>query len=117
MPYIDSFVVPVPKANLEKYRALAELARSVWLAHGALSYSEWLADDAPAGEVTSFPRSVQLADDEVVIVAYVTYASREERDRVNEAVMKDPRMNMDDPTAFPFDGKRMFWGGFKAFVG
>ena len=30
-------------------------------------------------------------------------------------VMADPRMKM-DPAAMPFDGKRMFWGGFKTFI-
>jgi uncharacterized protein YbaA (DUF1428 family) len=31
--------------------------------------------------------------------------------------MKDPRLaKMMDPESLPFDGKRMFWGGFRAFV-
>ena len=31
--------------------------------------------------------------------------------------MKDKRLaNMMDPKAMPFDGKRMFWGGFKEAV-
>ena len=31
--------------------------------------------------------------------------------------MKDPRIaNMMDPKDMPFDGKRMFWGGFKVAV-
>jgi len=30
-------------------------------------------------------------------------------------VMNDPRWQM-DMQAMPFDGKRMFWGGFKSFV-
>jgi uncharacterized protein YbaA (DUF1428 family) len=29
--------------------------------------------------------------------------------------MKDERMKM-DPASFPFDGARMFWGGFKPVV-
>jgi uncharacterized protein YbaA (DUF1428 family) len=31
--------------------------------------------------------------------------------------MKDPRIaGMMNPAALPFDGKRMFWGGFKSLV-
>jgi uncharacterized protein YbaA (DUF1428 family) len=29
--------------------------------------------------------------------------------------MADPAMKM-DPKSYPFDGKRMFWGGFKPLV-
>ena len=37
-------------------------------------------------------------------------------DRVNEQVVKDPRIANMDPKSMPFDSKRMFWGGFKVFV-
>jgi uncharacterized protein YbaA (DUF1428 family) len=43
--------------------------------------------------------------------------SRKHRDQVNAKVMKGPRLaKMMDPKALPFDGKRMFWGGFKVVV-
>lgn len=115
--YVDGFVLPVPKANVEKYREMAKLAGSVWLDHGALEYVECIADDVKPGKVTSFPQSVQLKDDEAVVFAWIVYESREARDRINEKVMKDPRLaNMMDPQAMPFDGKRMFWGGFEKLV-
>jgi uncharacterized protein YbaA (DUF1428 family) len=45
------------------------------------------------------------------------YKSRAQRDRVNKAVMKDPRLaDMMNPKNLPFDGNRMFWGGFKVLV-
>jgi uncharacterized protein YbaA (DUF1428 family) len=60
---------------------------------------------------------VQLKDDEVVFFSWIVYNSREERDAVNDKVMKDPRMAaMMSPESMPFDGKRMFWGGFESFV-
>src|SRR5687768_13200245 len=67
MAYVDGFVVPVPKANLSRYREYAELAAKVWKEHGALDYKEWIADDVPPGKLTSFPQAVQLKDDEVVV--------------------------------------------------
>jgi uncharacterized protein YbaA (DUF1428 family) len=114
--YVDGFVLPVPKANVEKYRAIAEMASKVWREHGALEYVECVADDVKPGELTSFPQSVHLKEDETVVFAWIVYESRQERDRINEAVMKDPRMTCMDPTTMPFDGKRMFWGGFKPIV-
>jgi PhnB protein len=115
--YTDIFVVPVPKARAADYRTLAETAEAVWREHGALSYVEVEADDVQPGKWTSFPRSVDLKDDEFVIVALISYRSRAHRDEVNAKAMADPRMKQFDPKSLPLDGRRMFWGGFKPFVG
>ena len=114
--YVDGFVLPLPKRNVEAYRKMAELAAEVWRDHGALEYVECIADDVKPGEVTSFPQSVRLEADETVVFAWIVYESREARDRINEAVMKDTRLTGMDPQAMPFDGKRMFWGGFQELV-
>jgi len=115
MPYVDGFIVPVPKAKLADYKAVAEKARDVWMELGALSYVEAVADDVPVGELTSFPRAVQLTDDEVVVFSWITYESREARDSINQKVMADPRMK-DGMENCPFDGKRLVYGGFTTFV-
>lgn len=115
MPYVDGFVVPVPKDKIEAYRALAERAGAVWREHGALEFRECIADDVKAGELTSFPQAVQLKEDETVFFSWIVYNSREERDVINEKVMNDPRLK-DTMESMPFDGKRMFWGGFQTFV-
>jgi uncharacterized protein YbaA (DUF1428 family) len=115
MAYVDGFVLAVPKARFEDYRALATLAAEVWKERGALSYVECLADDVPYGTLTSFPRAVQATEDEVVVFAWITYASREHRDAVNAQVMADPRMDH-DASQMPFDGRRLIFGGFQAFV-
>jgi len=115
--YVDGYVVPVPKKNVEAYRSMAQKAGKVWRDHGALEYIECVADDVKPGKVTSFPQSVKLKPGETVVFAYIVYKSRTQRDRVNAKVMKDPRLaNMMDPKAMPFDAKRMFWGGFKVMV-
>jgi len=115
--YVDGFVLPVPKDNVEAYRRIAEAAGEIWKDHGALSYWECVADDVKPGEITSFPQAVQLKEDETVVFAWIVYASRDERDRINAAVMEDPRMkNMMDPKSMPFDARRMFWGGFRSIV-
>jgi uncharacterized protein YbaA (DUF1428 family) len=114
--YIDGFVVPVPKDQLAAYRRIARIAGKVWREHGALEYVECVADDVKPGKRTSFPQSVKLKDGEVVMFSYIVYKSRKHRDQVNKKVMADPRIASMDPKTMPFDGKRMFWGGFKAFV-
>jgi uncharacterized protein YbaA (DUF1428 family) len=65
--------------------------------------------------VTSFPQSVKLKPGEVVVFAWIVYKSRRDRDRILAKVMSDPRLKMDMKN-MPFDGKRMFWGGFKSIV-
>jgi uncharacterized protein YbaA (DUF1428 family) len=115
--YVDGFVVPVPKKKLAAYRRMARTAGKVWRDHGALEYIETVADDVKRGKWTSFPRSVKLKPGETVVLSYIVYESRAQRDRVNAKAMKDPRLTrMMDPKAMPFDSKRMFWGGFKTIV-
>ena len=117
MAYVDGFILPVPVKKLRDYRRMAQLAGKVWREHGALEYREFVADDVKVGKWTSFPRSVKLKRGETVVFAWIVYKSREHRDRVNAKVMKDKRLaKMMDPKKMPFDGKRMFWGGFKAKV-
>jgi uncharacterized protein YbaA (DUF1428 family) len=116
MAYVDGFVLAVPKQNLERYKAMARVASEVWLEHGALSYVESVADDVPHGEVTSFPRAVQARDDELVIFSWATYKDRASRDEVMKKVMADPRLKAQEDMNDVFDGKRMFWGGFEAFI-
>jgi uncharacterized protein YbaA (DUF1428 family) len=115
--YVDGFVVPVPIGNLDAYRRMSEQAGKIWMEHGALQYWECVADDVKPGKVTSFPQSVQLKDDETVVLSWIVYNSREDRDRVNAKVMEDDRMKaMMDQKNLPFDGMRMFWGGFETLL-
>ncbi len=117
LTYVDGFVVPVPTKNLAAYRRMASMAGKVWREHGALEYTECVADDVKPGKRTSFPQSVKLKSGEKVVFSWVVYKSCKDRDRVNAKAMKDPRMAaMMNPGAMPFDGKRMFWGGFKVLV-
>lgn len=116
MAYVDGYVVPVPKAKLAAYRKLARKASKVWTSHGALEYVECVADDVKPGKHTSFPQAVKLKDDEVVVFAWIVYKSRAHRDKVNRLVMADPFFAGMPPADMPFDGKRMFWGGFKEIV-
>ena len=115
MAYVDGFILPVPVANIDRYRKEARKAGRIWIKHGALQYVESVADDVPTGKVTDFQRSVKLKDGETVVFAFAVYKSRKHRDEVMKKVMADPALKM-DPGAAPFDSKRMFWGGFSSFI-
>ncbi len=117
MPYVDGFIVPVPRRKLDAYRSMARKAGKIWREHGALEFRECAADDVKPGKLTSFPQSVKLKPGEIVMFSWIVFKSRADRDRVNKKVMKDKRLaNMMDPKAMPFDAKRMIYGGFKVMV-
>ena len=117
MAYVDGFVTPVPKRKVAAYRRMSQKASKVWRDHGALEFRECVADDVKWGKRTSFPRAVKQKAGETVFFAYIVYKSRTDRDRVMAKVMKDKRLaGMMDPKKLSFDGKRMFWGGFKVLV-
>jgi len=115
MPYVDGFVLAVPKQKLDEYKALARKAGEVWKSHGALAYVECIADDVPYGELTSFPRAVQAKEDEVVVFSWIMYESRQKRDEINAKVMADERIKA-SMSNMPFDAKRMIYGGFEMML-
>lgn len=116
MAYVDGFVVPVPRDRLDDYKKLARKASKVWREHGALAYTECVEDDVKPGKRTSFPQSVKLKEGEVVVFAWIVFKNRRDRDRINALAMQDPRLAGMDMKNMPFDGKRMFFGGFKTFI-
>ncbi|MDQ6685652.1 MAG: DUF1428 domain-containing protein [Pseudomonadota bacterium] len=115
--YVDCMVIPVPRANLDAYRAMVQRTGPIWKEHGAMQYWECLGEDIKPGKLTSFPQSVQLKDDETVVCAWIVCENRAARDVIMGKVMSDPRLaDMMDPKKMPFDGSRMFWGGFETMA-
>lgn len=113
MTYIDGFVLAVPAANKKAYIELSERAWEVFKKNGALRHVECWGDDVPEGKVTSFTMATQRKPDEVALFSWIEWPSKEARDAGNKAAMEDfsamPDMTRDK---MPFDGMRMFWGGF-----
>jgi uncharacterized protein YbaA (DUF1428 family) len=115
--YVDGFLLPVPRKNVEAYRQLARKAGRVWRDHGALEYKECVGDDLRVKFGLPFTRASKSKARETVVFSWIVYKSRAHRDRVNAKVMKDPRLaKMMDPKAMPFDLKRMVYGGFRIIV-
>lgn len=116
MHYVDGFVLPIPRDRLPAYRALAQRMGRVWIEHGALEYRECAGEDLDAPWAVPFPAGIRAREGETVVFAWITYRSRKDRDRVNAAVMKDPRVAALDPAGMPFDCARMLYGGFEVIA-
>jgi len=117
MRYVDGYVLPVPKKNLQAYARIAQKAGKVWRDHGALDCKECAGDDLNVKCGVPFPRMMKVKPGETVVFSYIVFKSRAHRDRVKAKVMKDPRIaKMCDPKDMPFDVKRMVYGGFKVLV-
>ncbi|RYY03160.1 MAG: DUF1428 domain-containing protein [Gammaproteobacteria bacterium] len=112
--YVDGFLLPVPADKIDVYQKLAEKAGEVWLDHGALAYWETVGDDLKSDGTLSFTAAAGVKENELVVLAWVIYPSREERDSILATVMADPRLQCN--TDLPFDMTRMAYGGFKPLV-
>ena len=115
MSYVDGYLIPVPKKNVNAYTKIARWGKKMWMKHGALQYFECLADDLKAmpgcGDLTKL---LKLAKNETLFYSFIVYKSKAHRDAVNKRVMKE--MMAQPMPKMPFDVKRMGHGGFKTVV-
>lgn len=112
--YTDGFVVPVPEANREAYHELASKMAKVFREHGANRVVEAIADDVQHGKVTDFYRAVKAEDGETVVFSFIEWPDKLARDDAWAKIMADDSMKPTDP--MPFNGQRMFWGGFEPIL-
>ena len=116
MPYVDGFLLPVPKRKVNAYLEMSRKAGKVWKEHGALEYRECVGDDLNIKNMTGFPKVVKTKGGETVVFSWIVYKSRAHRDSVNKKVLMDPRIIRMMKRAPTFDLKRMAMGGFKVAV-
>ena len=112
--YVDGYLLPVPEGKKEAYRALAQKVAGKFTDYGAVRVVEAWGDDVPEGKVTDYQRAVKVQDGEGIIYSYVEWPDKETRDKGWASLMADPDMQGDHD--MPFDGKRMFWGGFRPII-
>ena len=112
--YTDGWVVPVPTSKRDAYRDLAARNAKYFREYGATRLVEAFGDDVPKGEVTDFYRAIKAEDGESVVFAFIEWPDKQTRDQAWEKIMKDERMQPQGE--MPFDGKRMFWGGFEKIL-
>ncbi len=114
--YVDGYLIPVKADRLEDYRRMAQTAGAIWREHGALAFWECVGDDLDAEGMVSFRTAAAAGPDEVVMFSWIVFESRAHRDRVNAAVLADPRIQAMPADAMPFDCRRMAFGGFVPLV-
>ena len=117
MTYYDLAVIPVPKTKLAAYRKMVKQGAEAWKRCGATAYLEVLGDGIKPGKVTSFPQAVKLKPGETVVCAMLVFENTAARNKAWKLIMKESFMKNFDPKTVPFDGKRMFFGGFKPIGG
>ena len=113
MAYIEGFVAAVPTANKQDYLKHIEEAEAYFKKLGATRYVECWGEDVPRGAVTDFYKATQAKDDETPVFSWVEYPDKAARDAANDRMANDPDMAAMD---MPFDGQRMFWGGFEVLL-
>ena len=113
--YVDGFLVSVPADKIEAYRAMSTRAGAIWKEYGALDYRECVGDDLEVPGLASFRTASGAREGELVVFAWIVYESKAERDRINAAVMADPRLNCEEAKDI-FDCARMACGGFNTLV-
>lgn len=115
MGYTDSYLVAVPAANKQAYRAMAAKTAKVFKEHGATRVVEAWGDDIPTGKITDYKGAVKARDDETVVLSFVEWPSKQVRDEALPKVMRDARLKADQDN-LPFDERRMIHGGFKPLL-
>jgi uncharacterized protein YbaA (DUF1428 family) len=114
--YVDGYVLPIPRRNVQAYRRIAAKAGKIWREHGALEYRECVGDDLGVKGLLPFPKLARVKPGETVVFSWVVYKSRAHRDLVNAKVRNDPRIANMGEKEMPFDMRRMAYGGFKVLV-
>ena len=112
--YTDGFVVPVPEGKTGQYQQLASKMAKVFRQHGASRVVEALGDDVNHGQVTDFYRAVKAEDGEKVVFSFIEWPDKATRDEAWGKIMADESLRPQGE--MPFDGKRMFWGGFEKIL-
>jgi len=129
MPYIDFYLVPVPRANKAAYEEIARISAQVLIECGALRVVEcWLDESGPASasyhaeaarrapdEYQGFPEAAGASADETVVISYAEWPDKAARDAGMERVTSDARMLFEDRPPV-FDGTRLIAGGFKPML-
>jgi uncharacterized protein YbaA (DUF1428 family) len=114
LPYVDGFVLAVPKAKLEDYRAFTRRAGEVLREHGACAFVECIGDEVPDGELSAVPHAIQPGEHEVLVYSWIVYDSKDERDRIHARTLADPRLEACDE--FPLDARSLIGGGLHQLV-
>lgn len=115
MSYVDGFIIPISKKDLAAYRKVSKASGKLWMEHGALSYWENELEESNMEFGVPFPKLAKTKAGETVLISWITYKNKAHRNRVNKAVLADPRLQKIE-SLITFKLTRMSFGGFKNLV-
>nr|WP_111299947.1 DUF1428 domain-containing protein [Paracoccus saliphilus] len=116
MTYYSGFVLAVPAEQKDAYADHARAAWPMFKRFGALRMVEAWGEDVPHGQQTDFYRATQAVEGEVPVFSWIEWPDRATADAAWATMMAEPQPEMSSMSDMPFDGKRMFWGGFAPVV-
>ncbi|MDO5369017.1 DUF1428 domain-containing protein [Paracoccus sp. (in: a-proteobacteria)] len=116
MPYYTGSVTPVPKTSKDAYLQINRRAWPLMRKRGAVRMVETWAEDLQPGKQTDFLRAVDAQDGEAVSFGWVEWPDRATSDAAWADIMQNPEEMRQTMGETPYDGKRMIFGGFEAFV-
>lgn len=114
--YVDGYLMAVPTANKDVYRAHATQTAAIFKELGALAVVECWGDEVPDGKLNSMNTAVLRKEDETVVFSWVLWPDKATRDAGNQKAFEDPRMSP-ETNPMPLDGSRLIYGGFDVIVG
>lgn len=129
MPYIDFYLVPVPRDNKAAYEELARISARVLMESGALRVVEcWMDEAGPTSSsyhadtarldpeaYRGFAEAAGAGAGETVVVSSVEWPDKATRDAGMQRLTSDPRMQFADGPPV-FDGRRLIAGGFRPML-
>ena len=113
MPYVDGFLIPIPKKNLAAYRRMAQKASKIWKEYGALEFRSAPLTTWPRACFPRWPGSRKARQS-----CSRGWSTSRRCNAIGSTprMMKDPRVAAMMTGDSPFDVKRMAMGGFKVLV-
>lgn len=114
MSYIDGFLIPVPTAKREEYRAHEAKWWPTFQKMGAQTLVVGWGDEVPPGKQTDFLRAVAAKEDETVVFCWMIWPDKATRNAAYKKMETD--MAEMENMEMPFDGKRMVYGGFEPIL-
>jgi uncharacterized protein YbaA (DUF1428 family) len=105
----------VPEEKRQAYHDMATKAAASFKKYGAIRVVEAWGDDVRDGKVTDYRKAVNAEAGENIVFSWIEWPDKATRDAAWGQMMADPEMQP-DKDEMPFDGMRMFWGGFEPIV-
>lgn len=120
--YIDGYAFPILSIHIDEYKRIAQSVADIWKEYGALTYVECVGKDLHFEGTRTFPEVLNSQEGETVIFGWITFESKETRDRAHKLVATDSRMTdlvapVMDKDRMIFDARKMVYGGFQSLIG